>query len=389
MRLPPAVVAHPFQLDTGFSACYKGGMKNYLASQQSKLIALGLVVALTLWLLSGQWNNDTESKEPVAGEREAVTHVRVEEFKASEISREIVISARTEPARAVTLRAEIDARVTAIGAQRGTLVKQGDVIVSLDVRDRQEQLKEVQALVRQRELEYQGARQLSKQNFQSETQVAQALANLSAARANLKRVQIEIANTTLRAPFDGVLETRPLEVGDYVSVGDEAARILEQDPLLVVGQVSQQEVHQLRNGAPGSATLVTGQQVEGRIRYVASESKKATRTFQVELEVPNPDGELIAGITSELRIPTHTIIAHHLSPALLSLNDANELGVKSVNGEQVVEFHPVQIVRASAEGLWVSELPQTLRIITVGQGFVRPGDKVRATLAEPAQSNPQ
>ncbi len=357
-------------------------MKNYLIGQQSKLIALGLVLVLTIWLLSGQWDSTaaTEQTGSTSAQRESMTHVRVRDFQASEIAQEIVVSGRTEPARAVTLRAEIDARVVAIDAKRGAMVKKGEVIVGLDKRDRQERLKEAQALVRQRELEYRGAQRLSKQNFQSETQVAEAQANMDAARAALKRIQIDIANTTIKAPFDGVLDQRPVEIGDYVSAGDAVARILEQNPLLVVGNVSQQVVHQVRVGDSASADLVTGQQVEGQIRYVSSESDKATRTFRVELEVANPKGELMAGITSQLHIPTQTIIAHHLSPALLSLNQADELGVKSIDEHDTVVFHPVQIIRAGAKGLWVSGLPEQLRIITVGQGFVRAGEQVRATL---------
>jgi multidrug efflux system membrane fusion protein len=63
---------------------------------------------------------------------------------------------------------------------------------------------------------------------------------------------------------------------------------------------------------------------------------------------------------------------------LLSLNEAGEVGVKTVNSDDVVEFYPVSIIQAETGGVWVTGLPDITRIITVGQGFVREGEIVKA-----------
>jgi multidrug efflux system membrane fusion protein len=148
--------------------------------------------------------------------------------------------------------------------------------------------------------------------------------------------------------------------------------------LIVTGQVAQQHVSQLRVGGRGTALLVTGQTVEGSIHYIAATAHEATRTFTVELAIPNPDGALVAGVSSEMRLPVETLHAHLVSPALLSLDDAGSLGVKSVSDHGVVIFHTAHMVRTNAQGVWLADLPTTLRLITVGQGFVRPGDRVHA-----------
>ena len=92
----------------------------------------------------------------------------------------------------------------------------------------------------------------------------------------------------------------------------------------------------------------------------------------------NPGEEVVSGTTAELRIPAEELSAHYISPALLSLNNRDQVGVKSVNDDGVVEFHVVNIVRAGVDGVWVSGLPERVRVITVGQGFVREGDRVEA-----------
>ncbi len=98
--------------------------------------------------------------------------------------------------------------------------------------------------------------------------------------------------------------------------------------------------------------------------------------------MPNPEGELPSGVTSEIRIPIKAEKAHFLSPALLSLNDEGVFGVKLVNDDGIVEFHPARIVKSVAAGVWLSGLPDTVRLITVGQGFVRQGDRVKAVPEE-------
>ena len=365
-------------------------MKRYLATKQSYLFALGLALALAGWLISGQFKTARSEVDQLSlsetKRTEQLTTVRIQTFKAQAIEQRITISGRTEPARSVTLRAELDGRVVELGAARGSKVKQGDVIVRLDIRDRHAQLTEAKATLQQRKLQYRAAQRLYKQKQESETQLAQARTNLESARALLKRIEIEIANTAIRAPFEGILDRRPVEIGDYVTSGDEVAYLLEQDPMLIVGDVAQQEVHDLRVGMKGTAQLITGQHVEGRVRYIASESDEATRTFRVELEVPNQDHALLSGITSEIEIPVNTLTAHHLSPALLALNDAEAVGVKTVNEEGLVEFHPLQIIQSSAEGIWVAGLPETVQIITVGQGFVHTGQRVKAVVEETVAS---
>ena len=206
--------------------------------------------------------------------------------------------------------------------------------------------------------------------------MARVGSQLATSRAQVESIELEIRNTSVIAPFDGILDRLPVEVGSYLKIGDEVGRLLEQDPVIFVGYVSQQERHRLVLGDTGIAYLVTGMVVEGELRYIASEADPVTRTFRVEVEIPNPDGSLVSGITAEIRIPVRFVSAFQLSPALLSLSSDDILGVKAVNEQDRVEFLPVRVVKSSSEGLWISGLPKDIRIITVGQGFVRAGDKV-------------
>jgi len=232
--------------------------------------------------------------------------------------------------------------------------------------------------LKQRELEYTGSKRLSQQNLQSEIHLAQAASQLETSRAQVAAIKLEIRNTEVSAPFPGYLDRLPIEVGSYLKVGDEIGRLLELDPVIFVGYVSQNERNRLVLGDEGIARFVTGLVAEGKLRYIAAEADPVTRTFKVELEIPNPGGTLVSGLTAEVRIPVRYVSAFVLSPALLALDDSDVLGVKAVNSDDRVEFLPVEVIKTTPEGLWIRGLPEGMRVITVGQGFVRSGDKVVA-----------
>jgi multidrug efflux system membrane fusion protein len=355
-------------------------MNNPIKKHQSLIYALSIFVLLSAWLASGYLGSDnkTSAEENATAARSLTQKVRVRVPRTQRVIEEIVLNGRTEIARAVTLRSEVEARVVALAATQGAAVSKGDIIVQLDARDRQARLTEAHALLKQHELEYAGIKKLQKNNLLSEIQLAKIASQLAAARAQVKRIELEILNTRMKAPFDGILDRLLVEVGSYLNIGDEVGRLLEQDPILFVGYVSQQDRHRLVLGDKGIIRFVTGLVAEGELRYIAAEADPVTRVFKVEVQIPNPDRSLVSGITAEIRIPVRFVSAYQISHALLSLNNSDQLGIKIVNAENRVEFLPIEVVKSTAAGLWISGLPKDIRIITVGQGFVRAGDEVIA-----------
>jgi len=342
------------------------------------LLALVLSAILFIWLLSGQSNaSKTPTPPPVVATQPM--QVRVQEFIAQPLQREIVITGRTAPYRIATVRAEIDGRVTEILAERGARVQKNQVVVRLAVDDRETRLKEAQALLSQRETDYKAKRDLAKKGFQAETQIAEAFALLESAKNWVMQAQLARDNVLIKIPFDGVLVQRPVEIGDYVRVGDGVAEIMDEAKFLVIGDLNELERAAVRVGSRAEVRLLTGDSVTGKISLLATQADAATRTFRIEVEIPNNDKTFAAGQTCEI-IPMETIAAHQISAALLSLNDAGVVGVKAVNLQNKVEFYPAELIRSEGSGVWLKNLPTKLRLITVGQGFVRPGDVVHPTV---------
>lgn len=349
---------------------------------RSWFISAGIVVVVTVWLASGQIAGDTPQEAPASVITSAAppqqSSVRVRTQSAEAIMRTIVVNGETAPARVVDIAAETDGRIEYIGVARGTNVDRNAVIVRLDERDRKARLAQAEATVRQREVEYQGRLKLKGESYVSEAQLQEAIALLEAAKAELKRAQLDLDYMTIRAPFDGALQERHVEVGDFVKSGDPIARFVDNRKIIVTANVSEFDAGYVQAGQKAQAQLATGETVHGTIRYVAPVADEATRTFTVELEVDNSDGNLRAGGTAELQVPAERILAHRISPSLLTLDDAGNIGVKIINEEGEVEFVVADVALSTNEGVWVAGLPDLATIITVGQGFVVPGTMVNA-----------
>ncbi len=349
---------------------------------RSWLISAGIALLITVWLASGQLDGEAPEDVSTTVVTTAAPHqqssVRVRTQSAEEIMRTIVVNGETAPARVVDIAAETDGRVEYVGVRRGANVERGAVIARLDERDRKARLAQAEATVRQREVEYQGRLKLKGESYVSEAQLQEAVAQLESAKAELKRAQLDLDYMTIRAPFDGALQERHVEVGDFVSAGDPIARFVDNRKIIVTADVSEFDAGYVQTGQAAQAQLATGETVHGTIRYVAPVADEATRTYTVELEIDNGDGQLRAGGTAELRVPAERVLAHRISPSLLTLDDAGNIGVKIINDEGEVEFVFADVALSTSEGVWVAGLPDLATIITVGQGFVVPGTMVNA-----------
>jgi multidrug efflux system membrane fusion protein len=160
-------------------------------------------------------------------------------------------------------------------------------------------------------------------------------------------------------------------------VGDKCALIIAPEPFLAIGTVSEQQVGQIHAGDPATATLVTGETVEGKVRFVAAKADDTTRTFRIEVELPNPDAKLRDGVSADIHIPVRQVMAAKISPGILVLDDNGVVGVRTVVAG-VVHFKPVQIISDGPDGMWISGLPNGTTVITVGQEFVNDGEHVLA-----------
>ncbi len=343
---------------------------------------------------------------------------------AREIDSAVVLRGQTKANRQVEVLAETTSTVISEPKRKGAFVEAGDLLCELDPGTRpanlaeamarkseaesrmpeaEAKLDEAHARVAEAEILLTAARKLSETGFGSETRRISSEATMSAAEAGVKSAEAglettqagieaaaaavgaaerEIDRLTIEAPFRGLLESDTAELGSLMQPGSLCATVIQLNPIKLVGFVPETEVNRVIVGSGASAQLATGLQVQGRVTFLSRSADETTRTFEVEITVPNDELLIRDGQTATIQIAAEGAKAHLLPQSALTLNNEGQLGVRTVGAGNVVDFMPVRLLRDSADGVWIGGLPETVDIIVIGQEFVTKGVVVAPTYHE-------
>jgi multidrug efflux system membrane fusion protein len=318
--------------------------------------------------------------EVVADERSVP--VVVQRSSVQPIERAVVLRGRTEAAREVEVRAETAGRVVSEPLRKGAAVAAGQLLCEIDPGTRPARLAEARARLAEAEMNARAAERLTEGGFASDIRVAGARAALESAAAAVAAAEEEIARLTLRAPFEGLLEIDTAERGSLLQPGALCATVIQLNPIRLIGFVPETRVDQIEPGAQAGARLASGRIVGGTVSFIARAADPATRTFRIEITVQNEDGAIRDGQTAEIGIAATGADAHLVPGSALTLDDSGRLGLRTVDADERVRFMPVQVVRDTPQGIWVTGLPETADIIVIGQEFVTEGVRVAPTFRE-------
>ncbi|WP_170549529.1 efflux RND transporter periplasmic adaptor subunit [Ruegeria atlantica] len=385
-----------------------------------------------LFAFAGRGDSETDTSsetESVSDPQTAQNAIGVVVLRSSarEIDSAVLLRGQTRANRQVEVLAETTSTVISEPKRKGAFVEAGDLLCELDpgtrpaslaeamaakleaesrIPEAEARLEEAHALVAEAQINLTAAQKLSETGFGSETRrisseaamrsaeagVKTAEAGLEATRAGIeaataevKAAQREIDRQTIEAPFKGLLESDTAELGSLMQPGSLCATVIQLDPIKLVGFVPETDVNKIIVGSEASARLITGLEVKGRVTFLSRSADETTRTFEVEITVPNPELAIRDGQTANIRIAADGAKAHLLPQSALTLNNEGQIGVRTVGADQIVEFMPILLLRDTAKGVWVDGLPETSDVIVIGQEFVTQGVKVEPTYQEAAQ----
>lgn len=351
----------------------------------SYFLAAGLAVGIGLWMSSGTvviggvGEGENAAPPPAARAQAADTEtfkVKVAKLTAQERQAVLEIRGRTEAEAKVAVRSQTTDTVVGRPADEGARVKAGETLCVLDRGTREAKILEAKANLAQAELDHSAATQLVAKGFTAQTRVAAVQALLDAARARLQEAELELDRTVIRAPIDGVIESPMAEIGARLEAGQVCATVVNTDPMIAIGQVSEVNIQLISLGMPAEVALITGETLKGKVRYIAPAADPDTRTFRIEIELPNADGAARDGVTALTRLPLPAEMAHKISPAILTLNEAGQVGIRAVDPTNTTVFYPVTVLGGEEDGVWVGGLPAEVTAIVVGQDYVTDGETV-------------
>ena len=215
--------------------------------------------------------------------------------------------------------------------------------------------------------------------------IENALSGIQSAEAGVAAADKEIERLEVLAPFAGLRETDTAELGALLQPGGLCATVIQLDPIKLVGFVPETDVDKVEVGAVAGARLATGREVLGKVTFLSRAADPNTRTFRVEIEVPNDDLSIRDGQTAEIGIQAESQAAHLIPASALTLDDDGVLGVRYVDNGSMAGFSPVTVLRDTVNGIFVSGLGEAADIIVVGQEFVTSGVPVKASFREASE----
>lgn len=364
---------------------------SYRSPSRPVLMAFALVAILALWLAFGDLASFRD-EAPEAGAVSQTPPARVEIMArdASDFAPRLLVQGQLKAEYEVELRARHSGQVASLPVSQGSRVAKGDVLLEIDQQALPARLNQAQSELSLAQAELDGAERLRTRSMISETEYLRMQSQLSRARAEVATLRRELEDTRPQAPFAGRLDRLDVDPGDELQSGETWGLLIEDNRLIAKGWVPQRQALGLDVGLPATVRLLDGSELNGVLSNISRRADDATRSFAIEVMLDNPEQRRLAGAsaTIELTLPTRRV--HRVSPGLLSLNPEGQLALKHLDDQDRVVLTPVELVSSDADQARVAGLPEHIRLITLGAGFVAPGEKVEpvAAASNPATAGP-
>lgn len=349
----------------------------------SLMLASGCALALLLWMVFGdlqRFRAEAPDAEPTV---EPLPHVEVRESQQEPYQPSLIAQGQLLPWKEVELRARASGQVETLPVAQGDAVEAGTPLLHLAPEDLPVQLRRAESELELARAELAGAERLRERDLVSRTEQLRLASGVAQAVAEVESLRQTLSYTRPEAPFAGTLDRLDVEEGDVLQVGEPYALLIDNQRLKAEAYVAQRDVLDLSPGLPVRVRLLDGSELEGELTHVAGRADPSTRTFAIEALVDNPEYRRLGGASATLEITLPERQAHRLSPALLVLDDGGRLGVKTLDDDDRVAFQRVSLVAMESHLAWVTGLPERVRLITLGGGFVEVGERVEAVPAAP------
>lgn len=346
---------------------------------------VALIVGAIVYVKLGQFTAMGEAAASMGLPPETVTAVAVADAQWEQV---IAATGTVTAVQGVTVSAEVGGRVILIGFESGAAVQAGDVLSQLDIASEEAQLASAEAAAALARTDLARVRKLGKRDLASDDAVDRAEAEVKNTVAQVGVIRAAIAKKTVRAPFDGRLGLRQVNLGQILSEGDPIVALQTLDPVYVDFSVPQSQLAHLRESMQVrvSSDVASGETLYGKIIAVSPEVDTATRNVRVRARVENPDEKLRAGMFANvevvlpdakpvLPVPATAILYATFGDSVFVVDERND--AESGETERILRQQFVRLGEARGDYVDVTDgLKPGETVVTSGVFKLRGGTKV-------------
>jgi multidrug efflux system membrane fusion protein len=220
----------------------------------------------------------------------------------------------------------------------------------------------------------------------AQAQLDSSAASVSAAQAQISEAQTALAYCSLKAPFDGWIVSRNVDVGSYVGPATNGFTVADTRTVKAVFGVPDTSISRVKVGQPQIITTdALPQTFNGRVTAISPAADPKSRVFSVEVSIPNPKDALKSGMIASLALAglplPHAVMAVPLSAVIRDPQRASGFAVLAAKGDGEIEsaqLQPVELGDVYGNMIGVSSgLQSGERVITTGATLIKNGDQVR------------
>lgn len=354
-----------------------------------QIAAVVVLIVFAIWVATGEFSSVGSAAQEKAATPDKVEvkavppTVAVVQPPHEQHSRAVRVAGHTEADKRSVLATRAAGIIAELPVKKGDRVKEGDLVLQLDTEGKKAAVATAKQLLSQRKAETAAAESLTKSGNLPKLQLDQSRSALAQAQSQLEAAEAELERTRVVAPFNGLIDKIPVEQGASVAQGGEVATLIKLDPIIAVGEISERDVGYVRIGDEADIRLVNDEVVKGKVRYISRDAANETRTFRIEVAVPNADYAIPAGMTAEIELAAQPTDSVMLPRSVITLGDKGALGIRAVDKDDKVVFYPIDLVDDTQKGLVLAGIPQGARVIVAGQELVTEGDVVNPVKANP------
>jgi len=352
-----------------------------------RLFAFLVLIAAGLWIGTGQFSyvgseeskaaaRETPADKAAKSEASTLRTVAVINADPKPHAREIRVSGATQPDKQAVLAARASGVITKLEIEKGQNIKAGALVMELEGPDVTAAVTNAQSRLAQAKRTASVTEKLYASGNTSESKLINDRTAVAAAEAGLSQAIAAADRLKLSAPFGGFVDSVNVQKGEWLQAGTPVATILSLDPIVVHAEVSELDIGFLKVGNKAEVRLVSGQKLQGTVRFVAKEASQKTRTFPVEVALSNGERAIPAGMTAELSLYAAPVMSVIVPRSIITLSDAGDLGLRVVDKNNIAHFQAVELIDDTPAGLVLAGVPKDVRIVVSGQDLVKDGDKV-------------
>ena len=359
-----------------------------------RLSAILVLVAAGIWVGTGKFasvgseeanaaipakdqaGQEQAAPDAAAGEVQTLRTVAAITPEVKEHARAIRIAGVTDADKRSVLAARTSGVILSLPIAEGADIAAGESVMTIEGPELAAGVETAKAALTQRKQELDVAEKLYRSGNTAELQLIGQRAALAAAEAELSQAEAAADRLALYAPFAGVIDSVDVELGEWVQTGTPIATLLALDPIIVRAEVSEVDVGYVAVGDKVEVKLVSGAMAEGTVRHLSREATGNTRTYPIEVALPNPGHEIPVGMTAELKLFAAPVKTVTVPRSVITLSNEGELGLRVLDADNVAHFASVELIDDTPEGLVLAGIDAGTRIIVAGQDLVRDGEKV-------------